>query len=491
MKKGLIKIIAASTVTTLSLSGCTTTGIKESDNQGITIETTESITNSTTAETTSTGEIEENTVDHLSEVKQTIEESNTEQLSLNDEDFNVTYNNITFDSTSNWDDYVEALGYPSNYEDNNYGYISSENGYRWEMRYPAAGQDPFDFRVVLVSPSMEREGADTYPDFIVLDKTATARGIQVGNTLTDLLESYGVPTDIAQTNEDSDEHITLTYSGDLGNIDFGIDENDSIYYITIDYAKDEADTQSMVPEEGDEISFRGWVSNVGDSSDDGYYISFNSSDYDVDFDYFIHVYVTNEQKAFIEANKYDELEITFIYEKNEYGYDIYSATPVDIKVVTDDPADIANYDESIDPLKGLVADDILTAFRSEHTVKDPTSVKEEAVRLGHWVQKTIGKNGFTEENKEKGTDIGYSYEFCFGTDISNNIENNLPYMYKVYYALKDYYNSNGTNNKAMYDALVEQNEDLGNGDPARIDKMYKDLQEFISICNGLVRAQLG
>lgn len=303
MKKGLIKIIAASTVATLSLSGCTTTGIKESDNQGITIETTESITNSTTAETTSTDEIEENTVDHLSAVKQTIEESDTEQLSL-----------------------------------------------------------------------------------------------------------------------------------------------------------DEADTQSMVPEEGDEISFRGWVSNVGDNSDDGYYISFNSSDYDVDFDYFIHVYVTNEQKSFIEANKYDELEISFIYEKNEYGYDIYSATPVDIKVVTDDPADIANYDESIDPLKGLVADDILTAFRSEHTVKDPTSVKEEAVRLGHWVQKTIGKDGFTEENKEKGTDIGYSYEFCFGTDVSNNIENNLPYMYKVYYALKDYYNSNGTNSKDMYDALVEQSQ---------------------------------
>jgi hypothetical protein len=80
MKKGLIKIIAASTVATLSLSGCTTTGIKESDNQGITIETTESITNSTTAETTSTGEIEENTVDHLSAVKQTIEESNIEQV---------------------------------------------------------------------------------------------------------------------------------------------------------------------------------------------------------------------------------------------------------------------------------------------------------------------------------------------------------------------------------------------------------------------------
>ena len=491
MKKRLIKIIAASTVTTLSLSGCTATGIKEPVDQGIKIETTESISNSSTTETTSTDEIEENTVDHLSAVKQTIEESDTEQLSLKDEDFNVTYNNITFDSTSNLDDYVDALGYPANYEDYNYGYISSENGYRWEMRYPAAGQDPFDFRVVFVSPSMEREGADTYPDFIVLDQTATARGIQVGNTLTDLLESYGVPTDIAKTNEDSDEHITLTYSGDLGSIDFGIDENDSIDSITIDFAKDEADTQSMVPEEGDEISFRGWVSNVGDSFDDGYYISFNSSDYDVDFDYFIHVYVTNEQKAFIEANKYDELEISFIYEKNEYGYDIYSATPVDIKVVTDDPAEIANYDESTDPLKGLVADDILAAYRSEHTVKDPTSVESEALRLGHWVQKTIGKDGFTEENKEKGTNIGYSYEFCFGTDVSNNIENNLPYMYNVYYALKDYYNSNGTNSKDMYDALVEQNEDLGNGDPVRIDKMYKDIQEFISICNGLVRAQLG
>ena len=140
-----------------------------------------------------------------------------------------------------------------------------------------------------------------------------------------------------------------------------------------------------------------------------------------------------------------------------------------------------------DPLKDLVADDILEKFRASRPVMNPDSISDEARALGHWVQETIGKVGFPGDIKEKGESIGRSYEFRFGTDVSNNFDNNIPSMYSVYYTLKDYYNSDGKNNKEYYDDLIIDNEDLGNGDPENIKDMYSDLQEFISMCNSLIR----
>ena len=253
----------------------------------------------------------------------------------------------------------------------------------------------------------------------------------------------------------------------------------------------EESTGTELLEEGTEISFRGWYSNQGGDgfTTDGYtFISFDESDSDLNFDFLISLKnITKEQTEYINDNIYEEFEISFIYTKDMGEYDIYSVEPVSIKVVPEDIASAALYSADTDPLRGLVADDILDKYRATNAVKDPDSVYEEGKRLGHWVQKTIGKDGFPEEIRESGRHIGNANEFCFGTDVSNNFENNFPHYYAVYFGLKDYYTSDGTRSTGLYDSLVEDNEYLGNGDPKRIEELYETLKEFITACNNIVR----
>ncbi|WP_026506766.1 leucine-rich repeat domain-containing protein [Butyrivibrio sp. MC2013] len=140
-----------------------------------------------------------------------------------------------------------------------------------------------------------------------------------------------------------------------------------------------------------------------------------------------------------------------------------------------------------DPLKGMVRKDILERFRAENPVVNPWSIHAEALALGTWVQSSIGQDSIPEEIREMGDHIGYGNEYCFGTDIGNNFDNNLPYMYAVYFALKDYYTSGGTRNSDFYYALVDDNDYLGNGDPENIREMYQDLRKLITACNNVLR----
>jgi hypothetical protein len=142
-----------------------------------------------------------------------------------------------------------------------------------------------------------------------------------------------------------------------------------------------------------------------------------------------------------------------------------------------------------DPLKDLVADDILAKFRANTKVENFFATSEEAQALGSWVQDTIGKENFPEDIRKMGTSIGNHYEFCFGTDTSNNFDDNIPRMYKTYYALKEYYTTGGKWGKDFYDSLMEENEYFGNGNPENIINMYAELQEFITACNNIVRGQ--
>ncbi|WP_022764272.1 hypothetical protein [Butyrivibrio sp. XPD2006] len=250
----------------------------------------------------------------------------------------------------------------------------------------------------------------------------------------------------------------------------------------------DSDEEVLHPEVGSELSFRGYYSYQGPEMPR--FFVFEDSDYDVDFDSMIGVDLTSEQGDFVLANPYEEFEITFVLtEKSMYGGEIYHVTAENIEIVRESPAAAAYYDASTDPLNGLVADDILTKFRATNRVKDMDSVSEEGIALGHWAQRTIGKDGFSDEVREMGRHIGNRYEFCFGTDIGNNFDNNVPYMYGVYYALKDYFTSDGKNSKEYYEGLVEDNEGLGTGDPEWIKDMYLDLQEIISVFNGIIREQ--
>ncbi len=155
----------------------------------------------------------------------------------------------------------------------------------------------------------------------------------------------------------------------------------------------------------------------------------------------------------------------------------------------EDATAASSYSADTDPLRGLVADDILDKYRATNPVKHPDSIRDEAKRLGHWVQKTLARDGFPEEIKEMGDHIGYANEYAYGTDIGNNFDNNFPYYYVDYFVLKDYYTSEGARCTEFYENLIEANEALGDGDPKSIDQLYEDLKEFITACNNIIRGK--
>lgn len=138
-----------------------------------------------------------------------------------------------------------------------------------------------------------------------------------------------------------------------------------------------------------------------------------------------------------------------------------------------------------DPLEGLVASDILAKYRESNPLKSPDSIEKEAFALGDWVQKSI-KN-IPAATREKGETIGRRYEFWFGTDVGNNFDANFPRIYSAYYSLKDYYTSDGSRSKEFYEGVCEENDFMGNGNPENIEKMYIDMQSFVTDCNNIIR----
>ena len=135
-----------------------------------------------------------------------------DRIKLSDEDFTFEYNDKTFGISSKWSDFADAPGYPDEYEENNYGYITTDNaGYRWSICYPSQSDSKYDFKVVMVSPSLEREGEDTYIESISLMQTETARGIKTGNSVSDLAAAYGRPNCIT-VNKGNNEWSDITYS---------------------------------------------------------------------------------------------------------------------------------------------------------------------------------------------------------------------------------------------------------------------------------------
>ena len=135
-----------------------------------------------------------------------------EKIELTEQDFSFEYENNTFSLTSTQRDFVEALGYPDEYEENNYGYVSTnDDGYYWEMIYPSQSEFEYGFKVVFVSPSLEREGADTYIGHISLKQVETFRGVKVGDSVIDIADSYGKPDSITVDDANA-EWSDITYA---------------------------------------------------------------------------------------------------------------------------------------------------------------------------------------------------------------------------------------------------------------------------------------
>ncbi|MBR6383461.1 MAG: hypothetical protein IKS56_05695 [Lachnospiraceae bacterium] len=148
---------------------------------------------------------------------------------MTDEDFTFKYGDNTFSISDKWSDFADALGYPDNFEENNYGYVTTDAaGFRWAMHYPSQSDSKYDFNVVMVSPSMDREGGDTYIESITLIQTETARGIKAGDSVSDLANAYGTPQYIS-LHDENDEWMDVVYNYGDEYMFFVIADNKVLY----------------------------------------------------------------------------------------------------------------------------------------------------------------------------------------------------------------------------------------------------------------------
>ena len=243
-------------------------------------------------------------------------------------------------------------------------------------------------------------------------------------------------------------------------------------------------------EPGSEHSFYGWYSDEYFLMDENSLIIWPQLDRSADnlkYSDDLTVEITKKQKQYIIDHFYDEFKITYTFEE-DMKPPISRVKATKIEVVSDKEAVGELTDTGSDPLKDLVADDILEKFRASRPVQNEELVYKEGNLLGRWAMKTIGKDNIPESLKEKAHHIGAGNEFWFGTDVANNFSNNFAYMYGTYYALKDYYNSNGKNSSVFYEKITHSCWDESSPEnPAIIKSMYDDLQEFVSECNNLIR----
>ena len=150
---------------------------------------------------------------------------------LTQDDYTFEYNGNTFGIDDNWNDYVDKLGYPEHFEENNYGYINTnEDGYWWEMIYPDQSHSDYDFHVVFISPSLEREGEDTIFNNIALNNTPTFRGIKSGDSLESLASVYDRPDGFDDFGNDAG-WMNIIYEDETGQIVFVTDREKIIYTI--------------------------------------------------------------------------------------------------------------------------------------------------------------------------------------------------------------------------------------------------------------------
>lgn len=146
-------------------------------------------------------------------------------------------------------------------------------------------------------------------------------------------------------------------------------------------------------------------------------------------------------------------------------------------------------------LKGLVADDILKYSRNsgEAPMAYPDAegtypVEKAAYELGRWVAGRIPRlPGYVAE---KAAAVNNRHEWCFGTDVSNSTENNFPSYYAYYFALKEYYQSNGAKSADTYRGLLSDAEFFHEEQAADyVRALYDDLRPLITDFNNLIRAQ--
>lgn len=161
--------------------------------------------------------------------------SKADESELTKEDVTITYNGFDIGPDTSYQEIINALSYPENFEDTNNGFISAQEGYRWQLAYPDAldFSSDYEVRIVCVSPSMEFEGSDTYMDFIYLG-IPTRRDISEYDSIYSLIDAYGAPDDIREGSWSGYTDIVYEFEGH--ELTFTVAEDNTIVFIKIDFA---------------------------------------------------------------------------------------------------------------------------------------------------------------------------------------------------------------------------------------------------------------
>ena len=158
--------------------------------------------------------------------------SDAEDIDLTKEDIIVSYNELDIGPETSYQEIIDAYSYPERFEDSNNGFISAEEGYRWELQYPNQFDYDFDVRIVCVSPSMDPEGPDTYIDFVYFG-IPTKKGVTERDSIYTLAQVYGAPDDIREAA--CPEYTDVVYELDGNELIFTILPDNTIVYMHIDF----------------------------------------------------------------------------------------------------------------------------------------------------------------------------------------------------------------------------------------------------------------
>ena len=173
-----------------------------------------------------------NTCNKIEEYNQLFDKYDTQEITI--ADVSISYNGFIIYPNSNYWEIINSFGYPYDYEINNFGYISNENGYRWGLCYPSQNFVDYDIYIVCVAEDMIRESENTYIDFIILNSVSTNRGINVGDTIENVAEKYGKPTKIQEYSPNPD-YNELVYENEYADLRFVFSRDDIVKYIIIDF----------------------------------------------------------------------------------------------------------------------------------------------------------------------------------------------------------------------------------------------------------------
>ena len=161
-----------------------------------------------------------------------IDESAYSECELSDKDFEVVYKGYTIDGQTTAEDIKKNLGLPEDFEDNHEGYITTvDQEWRWMIRYPNFSESS-DIKVIFYT---NLDTDETQIKSVELYNSETYRGLKVGDSIKDIYEEYGLPTEKESYGEDHKD-LELRYIKDNQRLSFGVDQKSQmIKYIHIGY----------------------------------------------------------------------------------------------------------------------------------------------------------------------------------------------------------------------------------------------------------------